>query len=308
MDITGSTLQALVCGDSTPGHVRSSPGGVARNVAENLARLGVATRLLALVGSDLNGRSLLEHTRLAGVDVSLCAMLPDAGTSTYLCLHGPDGEIVAAVNDMAILERVTPAWLTMADAPVREAAALCLDCNLSEAALAWIFSRAGAAPVFVDAVSTYKCRRVLPHLRQIHTLKANRVEVAALCGCTVQDDAAIVAAAAWLHAHGVQQVVLSMGERGVYWSSTRGHHGWQAAVPVQVTSATGAGDALMAGLVFQYLGGMPLAQAARFAVGCAALTLTAPQANHPELSQAAVLRLLQAVDGTLPRPTNQEYS
>ena len=41
MDITGSSQHALVPHDSTPGQIRYAPGGVARNVAENLARLGI---------------------------------------------------------------------------------------------------------------------------------------------------------------------------------------------------------------------------------------------------------------------------
>ncbi len=63
MDISGSTPQAMVLSDSNPGRIRCAPGGVARNVAENLARLGNATRLLTAVGDDLYGRSLLDVKR-----------------------------------------------------------------------------------------------------------------------------------------------------------------------------------------------------------------------------------------------------
>lgn len=323
MDIAGSTEHVLAAGDSIPGRIRCAPGGVARNVAENLARLGLVVRLLSVVGDDLFGRSLLESTRNAGVDVRGCEVLGGQATSTYLSLHGPDGDMAAAVNDMSILEHITPERLQRHAAGLRHAAALVLDGNLSPDALGWLFAHTRDIPVFADCVSAFKCRRLLPWLGGVHTLKANRLEAQALCGKPVRTDRQIAGAARWLHAQGVQQVVLSLGARGVYWSERTGASGsartgetgsartgepgsartgeaggartgacgWQAALPVVVVNATGAGDALMAGLLYDHLHGAALAQAVSFASGCAALTLTAPHANHLGLSVAAVRQL-----------------
>ena len=292
MDICANATHKLTPGDSTPGRVHSAAGGVARNVAENLARLGHAVTLVSAVGDDPQGRSLLASTRDAGVDMRDCWKLKDAATASYVSLHGPDGEMLAAVNDMSILDRITPERLADLAGRLPQVAALLLDCNLSEAALGWLFAQAGDVPVFVDPVSAFKCRRVVPWLGQVFTLKANRLEAEALWGQPVRCDGDVQVAARWLHAQGVHQVVLSLGERGVYWSTQGGEAGWQPALPVKAVNATGAGDALMAGLIHGYLHRVPLAQAVRFAVACAALTLTAVQANHPGLSVDAVRQLL----------------
>ena len=50
MDICGTSHDNLLLGDSNPGKVRTSAGGVGRNIAENLARLGSDTRLMTAVG------------------------------------------------------------------------------------------------------------------------------------------------------------------------------------------------------------------------------------------------------------------
>ncbi|MEO8546376.1 MAG: PfkB family carbohydrate kinase [Burkholderiaceae bacterium] len=294
MDITGSTSHTIVAHDSTPGRIRCAPGGVARNVAENLARLGHNVRLISAVGADLFGTSLLESTRRAGVDVRGCLVLDDAATSTYLSIHGPDGDMALALNDMDILAHITPERLEGSLARVRHARAVLLDCNLSEPALGWIFGQAQAGAVFAEPVSAYKCRRLLPWLGQVHTLKANRLEVQALTGLPLDDDAALVRAALWLHDKGVLRVVLSLGARGVYWSERAGPRGWQAAAPVAVVNATGAGDALMAGLLHGYLQGDAFPATVAFAAACAAMTLDAPQANHVGLSVAAVQQRVQA--------------
>lgn len=294
MDIAGTTPHALAAQDSTPGRIRCAPGGVARNVAENLARLGRDVRLVSVVGDDLYGTSLLESTRRAGVDVQACQVLAGQASATYLSLHGADGDMALALNDMAILEQLTPERLAAsAGLLLRHAGAALVDCNLPEDSLAWVVAQAGATPLFAEPVSAFKCRRLLPWLAHVHTLKANRLEAQALTGQAVDNDAAVVAAAGWLHRRGVRRVVLSLGARGLYWSDhDAGVDGWQPALPVTVVNATGAGDAVMAALVHGFLDGLALRDAAAWAAACAALTLAAPQANHPNLSLAAVQQLL----------------
>ncbi len=298
MDISGSTPQPLVLNDSNPGRIRCAPGGVARNVAENLARLGNTTRLLTAVGDDWYGRGVLDATRQAGVDVHGCWVLAGASTSTYVSLHGPDGDMAVAVNDMDILENITPERLEPHAASMRLAAALVVDCNVNARALACLLANRGSTPVFVDAVSAFKCQRIRPWLAHVHLLKANRLEAQALCDFEIHHDADIERAAQCLHAQGVEQVVLSLGERGVYWSARGGGQGWHAAWPCTVVNATGAGDALMAGLVHAFADQKDLATAIPFALACAAMTLASELANHPALSASAVA---QFVHNAIPR-------
>ena len=66
MDIVARTHGDGLTGDSVPGQIHCSPGGVARNVAENLARLGHSTHLISGVGDDEFGRSLRLATEAAG--------------------------------------------------------------------------------------------------------------------------------------------------------------------------------------------------------------------------------------------------
>jgi pseudouridine kinase len=292
MDIVAHTPLTLVPGDSTPGHISSSPGGVARNVAENLARLGVDVRLVSAVGDDFYGRRMLELTQQAGVDVQGCWVWPSESTSTYLSLHGPDGDLVAAINDMAILERMTPEKLNVHAHRVQQAAALMADCNLSVAALGWLFAHADDKPVFVEAVSAHKCSRIQPWLGHVHTLKLNRIEAETLTGKPVRDVKQAHAATRHLCDQGVTQVVLSLGEQGVCWRNQLGEHGLLPAIAVTVVNANGAGDALMAGLVHGHIHGATLAEAVHFGSGCAALTVGCAGANHPSLSVTAVHQLL----------------
>ena len=298
IDITASTDRELQPGDSTPGSVCFAPGGVARNIAENLARLGNTTRLLSAVGDDAHGHDLLRATQHAGVDVSGCLQLHGVPTDSYVSVHGANGQLVVAVNDMQALERLTPEALGPHAELVSRATAWVVDCNLPARTLEWLFAQAGGTPVFVDAVSAAKCRRVLPWLHRVHTLKVNRLEAQALSGLPVESRPEVEAAARWLHLQGVKHVVVSLGGQGLHHSawptaastrdateahgtSERGESGWHTAASTVAANTSGAGDALMAGLVHSHLRGEPLASAVRFASACAALTLTVAGANNP---------------------------
>ena len=70
IDVHGKSRVPIVMRDSNPGHLRTSAGGVTRNVLENLARLGVRTKLISAVGADLYGEMVLRSSASAGIDIS----------------------------------------------------------------------------------------------------------------------------------------------------------------------------------------------------------------------------------------------
>jgi len=290
VDLAGRASAPARRGDSAPGTVRQSAGGVARNIAENLARLGHPVRLVSALGRDAAGRWLRAQTAAAGVDVRGCAAIDGAATAHYLSLHGPDGTLLQAVNDMAVLDALTPQRLARERRHLHNAAAIVVDANLREDTLAWLFAQDLAAPVFADAVSAAKAPRLRPWLQRLRTLKLNRAEAAALGAPALGSAAARQRFSARLHAAGVGHVALSLGDGGLQLSDAGGRTE-RPAWAVAAANTTGAGDALMAGLVHAALAGWPRDRAADFALGCAALTVSHHCTNHPAMSERAVRSL-----------------
>ena len=108
MDISGTPAETLRPGDSNPGRVSLSPGGVGRNIAENLSRLGRRVSLITILGNDPYADVIREHCRNVGIDLSMSFTDPLGRTSTYLCLNEQNGDLHAAIADMAICEQLTP--------------------------------------------------------------------------------------------------------------------------------------------------------------------------------------------------------
>jgi pseudouridine kinase len=288
LDILGRADGALAPGDSAPGEVQVWRGGVARNVAENLALLGQKVYLVSAVGDDEGGRRLINETASAGVDVQGVHCIAGMPTATYLSLHGPDGALGMAVNDMRVMDMLTPQLLAAHQPLLNDAKALVLDCNLSAASLGWLAAHAPRAAVFADGVSAAKCGRLRPWLRHIHTLKLNRLEASVLSGFQVQNLRDAEAAAGRLIDAGVRNVVISLGKVGVCWLGEEGGFGHRVARPVHVVNTNGAGDALLAGVVCGHLAAMPLAQAAAWGALCAEQTLLSTAANATELPAGTI--------------------
>ncbi|TNH08551.1 PfkB family carbohydrate kinase [Testudinibacter sp. TR-2022] len=293
MDIAGYSLGNIVFGDSNLGKIKCTPGGVGRNIAQNIAMLGKESHLISVVGDDLYGETVLERTKQAGAYVDRCYQLHNETTSTYLSLLDDNGEMVVAINDMDILKNLTPALLSSRLTFIQHADAIVLDCNLTEKTLAWIFSNSADIPIFVDSVSTFKAMKIKNWLSHIHTLKPNRLEAEALSGIEIKTNDDVLNVATWFHQQGLKRLVLSLGSRGVYFSEKDGMAGWAEPLKVNIVNVTGAGDAMMAGLVCCWLENITFADSVRYAQACAAMALSSEFTNNPNLSDDSVKKLLE---------------
>ena len=216
-DVTGIPTQTLRERDSNPGNISLSCGGVARNVAENLTRLGVNARLATMLGNDQHGEMILALSRSAGIDMQHTQVLDSASTSSYLSILDSSGDMRLAVSDMAVMERMTPEWLASCRHAFAKAAAIVIDANLPAESIEWIGEAFSQTPIFADAVSASKAPRLGAALASLHTLKLNILEAEAIAGVTgtaaIADD---------LHARGVERVFITRGAEGAFYSTPQG--------------------------------------------------------------------------------------
>ncbi|SMB90212.1 carbohydrate kinase [Deinococcus hopiensis] len=297
LDIKARTLAAAIPGTSNPGQATQAPGGVARNIAENLARLGVQAQLIAAIGRDPPGDLLLRGTEAAGVDVR--AMLrANVPTGTYTAVLDHAGELVIAVAAMEVMDALTPAALNERRSVLRGAAWVVADGNLGTETLTHLLTlcREANVPVVFEPVSVPKAARLLRALSRglaPHTVTPNVAELAALLGREVADTAeALGEAANELHARGIETVWIRRGERGSLLSTLEGVTEIPA-LPAQVLDVTGAGDAMLAAYLAALLSGAPAPEAARHGHAAAALTVESTHAVSPSLTLVAVQARLE---------------
>ena len=206
IDIHGKSRKTLVPKDSNSGTVRMSAGGVARNVAENLARLGVDCRLISVIGDDYHGQMLLRLCREAGMNMKFVHEISSAPTSTYLSVLDDAGDMQVAISDMSIIDLLNAERLQQHQAMLDQASLIILDTNLPNDALAWLTDTFDEITIFADTVSTAKAVRIKPFLSSIHTLKASALEAEALTGCEARTPGQLRNLADELHAEGYTNI------------------------------------------------------------------------------------------------------
>lgn len=271
MDIEGRVQGPLLLGDSNPGTVLRSPGGVGRNIAENLVHLDIPTRLITALGRDDNGTWLHDLTAASGVDLTDSVWSEFAPTATYLSVIDGSGEMAVAVNDMAVINSLDVAVLEARNNTLQNAAAVVVDCNLASESIGHIATTQSSSPLFVDPVSVAKAGRVTPHIASVHTLKPNRAEAALLSGVEISGKRSLKTAANVLLDAGVRHVVISLAADGVFFANAE-TSGTLTMPTRDVASVTGAGDALMAGLVHAHLANLDFEDAVRFAFAASVLS------------------------------------
>ncbi len=285
IDVKGRPLREPLPGTSNPGHIRLSVGGGARNIAENLARLGVKTTLLAAVGGDSYGRMVLERSAFGGVDVSHVVIDDRASSAFYLAVLNVDGSLSLSIDDMRIISRLDRDFLYSKRNLFRTAQMVAVDANLSPTALTAVFrlSRRYGVPVCANPVSVSLAAKLKRRLKDCSVITPNRREAQVLAGVPITSVATASKAAHRLVAAGVGLAVIAMGADGVVFA-TSSDSGHVPAAAVDVVDSTGAGDSLTATIVYGLINGFPVDEAVRLGVSAAALTLASPETVSPDLN------------------------
>jgi len=279
-DIIGFPEGGYLPRDSNPGHVRMSAGGVGRNVAEDLVRLGVGVRLVTAFGDDEAGAALRQQCEALDIDTGFSVLAADTPASRYLAILDSEGDLAAAVNDMRALDALVPGALD--PAAFAQADAVVVDTNVPAQTVERVAVLAHAAPLVLDPVSVPKAPRAVPILGRLRAVKANLREAERLAGVV-----GIEAAIGRLLDAGVGWVFVTRGPDGVRCASADEELSLRAP-RVMVANATGAGDAFTAGIAYSLAAGLALREAAVFASALAAITLESERAVNPGLSLDSV--------------------
>ncbi len=288
VDLVGRLQGELRSETSNPAHIRSSFGGVARNVAENLARLGQPVTLLTAVGEDPPGAQLLDQLADAGVDVSAVQTIPGQSTGAYLAVVNNKGELQFALDDMRTSSAaITPAYLEAHSELFKQASLLFLDANSAPETIRKAVSLARRAhlPVCADPTSTSLAGRMRPYLPRLFMITPNNSEAGILSDRPVDASKRrqVMDAARYLVGQGVEIVIITLAQFGVCYATSQ-TAGYIPAIRTEIVDPTGAGDAMTAAVLFGLLNEISLDEALRLGVSASALTLRHPGAVLPDLT------------------------
>jgi pseudouridine kinase len=287
LDIVGRLHAPLQAETSNPADIQVSYGGVGRNVAENLARLGQCVSLISVVGNDGTGRHLVDHLIQAGVDPRGVVFSENHSTGVYLAILAKDGTRQQAVVDRSIMEFLQPVHLQPVQSWFKQAAMVFVDANLSVDLIRAVIKLAhkNHVPVCADPSSISLADKLRPFLRQIDILTLNAAEAACLLNVeeNKRDAELNLSHGHQLVEKGVKNVIISMGEYGVCYVTPEST-GHIPAISTPVVDPTGAGDAFTAAVIYGFLNDLSIDDGIRLAVSAASLSLRSSGSVIPDLN------------------------
>ena len=273
MDIQGFPNASIHMRDSNPGTIRLCPGGVGRNIAENMGWLGLNVRMVSAVGEDSFAEMILKSCRDAGVDVSHIETIPGAHSSVYLVLTDHDGDMLAAISDMHIVKQLGPDFIARHAEAFDSADAIVLDPNLSVECLEALTSGWADKPLFADPISTTYAGTLKPFLPRLKMVKCNRQEAEIFAEMKIASETDLETAADHILSIGTSCVVITLGSDGVFYKDQGGTRLRKFHQPLEPVSATGAGDSFTAAMVYGWLKGKTPEASLEFAMKVAETTI-----------------------------------
>lgn len=295
VDIFGFCGKSYKQCDSIPGTVKISFGGVSRNIAENMARVGVDVKFISILGDDEIGRSMISHSKEIGYDMSESMIIPERATPTYMAILNESGEMVSAVADMSVIEAMTEEFIYSKKEMFEGAEYTFVDADDPKTLEFILKTFHGKTKFILDPISCSKAFGVRHLLKYFHTIKPNRLEAEVMVGFKIENEEDLKRAGKYLLDLGIENVFISLDADGIFYMNKE-RSGRVKANNVTVKNVTGAGDSFVAGLGYGYSSKMELLDCLKFAIAMSTITISHRETIHPEMGYEKVLDTMNSIN------------
>ncbi|UOQ92878.1 carbohydrate kinase family protein [Halobacillus shinanisalinarum] len=245
----------IVSKTSNPVKSSQTVGGVARNIAENLGRLGEEVIMLSVRGNDSDWLDI-DQLSSPFMNLDYVAKIENSSTGSYTAVLDKNGDLSIALADMDIFDHLTPELLSKNIDILIKAKCIVLDLNCPSETVDFLCSFASKhhIPLVIIPVSTPKMNRLPKDLSGVNWLIVNKSETEAFMNITIDDkEDRKDPVKKWLEL-GVQNVIVTDGSNGVIAGGANGEiHSYRAIETPEVVDVTGAGDSFCSGVIYSWL-------------------------------------------------------
>lgn len=266
------TFEQLMAAQQNGGVISVSYSGTGRNIAENLAHMGVDTALVAVAGDDFVGRGAKSELAAAGVHTDCMTLMDGRNTAMNVAILNIIGDLVFAVDNADVHECLTKEMLQQAESQIQDSKLVCIDGSLTEEALRYAADTV-KCPLFFDPHTEEDAGKVKDFIKAFHTIKPNRAEASAICGMEIFSEQQLMEAGQWFSDQGVERIFITLSGGGVYYKEGEKTGIIRPEQVLPINDTEGAGDAFSAALLDGTIKGMDIESLAAYGMKAAAAAL-----------------------------------
>ncbi len=294
MDIIGFPEKGLKEYDSVPGKIKMTPGGVGRNIAENLALLSMPVSLITVLGDDPFSKMMIDQAKSLGLDISKSLFLKNRSSALHLVGMDRHNDMAFGIADLDPFSALSPENLEHL-LPFIDASSFCiLETNIPKNTIHWILDKCKNTKFILDPVSAPLSIKLKGVLDKIDIFCPNIKEAESIIGQPLNSEELIKKAGEWFISKGLQEIFITLGQAGVYFRNSQ-ESGWIQAPSIKVVNTIGAGDAFLAGLVYGLWENLPIADRAYMGIASAGISLSYTSSVNPNSNKKLLTRKYQAL-------------
>lgn len=283
VDIKGYPSGGFVPAGRNAGRVEQFHGGVGRNIAEDVANLGIDTTFISLVDEGGIGADVVSHLRDCGINTGYVRTSPD-GMGTWLAIFDESGEVYANMSRRSVLLPLCQVLDAEGGDIFSHTDGILLEIDIEEEVVAKVFELADRyeKPVYAVISNISIALERMDYIRRSRCFVCNRQEAEVFfeaCGISSSEEASPDQVLAIMQDRsaeiGLRAMVVTMAADGAaYADYEKGEFGLCPAQPVKVIDTTGAGDSFFAGVSVGLSGGDSMADACRLGAEMAAKVIS----------------------------------
>ena len=274
-----------------PAKISYSPGGVTRNILENLVKLGIDTKILTAIGNDIYGNYLKDKIGEEGIDNSNILMLDKENTGVFVQVQDNNNDMHLAMCDMSILNNIDIAYIEKNKKLIEDAICLIIDPSLSDNVLDFIFDNFNV-PIFVDPISDLYAKKIKKYLSKIYCIKPNKKELGVLTDINI-DDYNLYDAYDKLLKTGVKKAFVSLGKDGCLYKDGKEFKTKKFKQNKIMLNASGAGDSFFAAIVYAYVLNLSLDDTINSALAAGLISVMCKEAINKDLSKELIDKIIE---------------
>ena len=276
-------------GTSNPASVSESVGGVARNIAENLGRLGNRISLITTIGEDHDGR-LIEQASKAFINFDLVEKQKEQSTGSYTAVLDEYGELVVAMANMSIYDQLSSDIIKKHEAILQKASCIIIDLNCPAHTVQYVkeFAYQRQVPLVIVPVSSPKMVNMPIDLQGVKYVICNRDEAETYLNIRLETYGHYEKAVRALLQKGARFAILTLGEHGVMVGYEDKVKHYKAVLTNNIIDVTGAGDAFVSAFLHGVLNKESLEESIQLGLVSASKTLQSDKTVREDLTKESL--------------------
>ena len=262
VDVYGKSLIPLRTHYDHPAHISSNVGGVMHNIICNYTKLGGKGRLITAYGDDSYGHTIIEHCARNGIDISDSLSVKGASSGIFMQVQDDDNDMYLAICDMSVLDHLSADFLRSKERIILNSEIVVMDPSLPIPVIEELIAICeGKVPIYVDPISDNYAQKMRPYVRYFSLIKPNRTELANLTDMAIENEQDVMNACQKLLDEGTERILVSLGRKGLFYMDREQSMRRSLPPDKEAVNASGAGDALMAAIIYAQVRKMDLESA-----------------------------------------------